>query len=177
MSGLLLLAVAVLWLVVATSIAIAVFKRLPERTWRFPVVAILFLALVPLPLIDEILGKKQFEQLCRENATIQVDRSTAAGRTVYLAEVPFLEATGTWIRVVVRPWRYVDAKTGETVVSYNTVQASGGRFVHALPLSEGRVPLLFRGSCVPADRPASAQDFSELGINYIERPTKKREAK
>ena len=134
---------------------------------------LLCLALLPMPLIDEIVGKKQFEQLCRENSMIQVDLTKAAGRTVYLADLPDVEIKDTWVRVVLKPWRFVDAGTGEVVVSYNTLMASGGKFVHALPLSEGRVPLSFAGSCAPANRPASKQAFANLGINYIERPANK----
>jgi hypothetical protein len=142
---------------------------LPKRAWRFPAALLFFLALIPLPLIDEIVGKRQFEKLCRENAGIHVDRAKAAGRAVYLAEVPFVDATGTWVRVVMRPWRYVDAKTGETVVSYTTLQAAGGRFVHMLPLSEGRVPLTFSGHCGASGVVDPVKLFKELGITQIQR--------
>jgi hypothetical protein len=175
MTSLLLLPVAGIWLIVAALISILVFRMLPKQLWRIPFASILFLALIPLPVIDEIVGKKQFERLCNENSTIQVDRAKAAGETVYLADLPDVEIKGTWVRVVLKPWRYVDSTTKEPVVSYNTLRAAGGWFVHALPVTgEGRVPLIFKGSCVPANRPASAQTFREFGINYIERPAKEK---
>jgi hypothetical protein len=126
-------------------------------------------------LIDEIVGAKQFERLCRENSTINVDHAKAAGRTVVLSPQPSRDVEDTWVRVVVQPWRFVDVKTGETVVSYNTLQAVGGIFVRTLGISEGGVPLTFKGSCVPLNRPATAQAFKELGIDYTDRPAEKRE--
>ena len=112
-------------------------------------------------------GGRQFKQLCEANSTIHVDRATAAGRTVYLAETPDVEIKGTWVRVVLKPWRFVDAMTGELVVSYNTLQAQGGRF---LKVSEGHEPLTFNGYCAPAESPASVETFRPYDINYIEPP-------
>ena len=177
MTGLLLLGVAGAWLVIALFIAIFIFRTLPKRPWRILLALIVFLALIPLPLIDEIVGKGQFEQLCKENSTIQVDRVRAVGKTVYFVPQPDVEIKGTWVRVVLKPVRFVDATTGETVVSYNELIAVGGRFIQALGISEGGMPLTFRGTCVPADRPGSVETFKPLGINYIEPPKTKNGAK
>jgi hypothetical protein len=177
MSGILILVVAVLWLVIAFYLAKVIAKMFPEAWWAYVLRAVLFVALLPLPLIDELVGRVQFEQLCHENSTIQVDRARAAGKTVYLAAQPDVEVKGTWVRVVLQPWRFIDVNSGETIVSYNTLQAVGGVFVRTLGISEGQVPLLFKGSCVPANRPTSVQTFKELGINYVERPAKRGEGK
>ena len=171
---LLLLFVAVFWLVIAFYFVKLVTLVLPITWWRFLVRMALFLALLPLPLIDEIVGKRQFEKLCSEHATIQIDRAKAVGKTVYLAVQPDVEIKGTWVRVVLKPWRYVDATTGETVVSYDTLRAVGGRLIRALGISEGGIPLTFKSTCVPTNRPASLQSFRELGIDYVEPPTLKR---
>ena len=52
---------------------------------------------------------------------------------------------------MIQPWRFVDAQTGETVVSYNRLGAVGGRLVQTFGFSEGKVPLLFNGTCVPTE--------------------------
>lgn len=134
---------------------------------------VIFAALLPLPLIDEIVGGRQFEQLCKDNSTIQVDRATAAGKTVYYAPQPSVEIKGTWVRVVLKPQWFVDATTGKTVVSYNELIAVGGRFIQTLGISEGGMPLTFRGTCVPSNRPGSIETFKPFGINYIEPPATK----
>lgn len=177
MTGLLLFGVAGIWFVVALVISIFIFRKLPKRLWRIPFALILFLVLIPLPLIDEIVGKRQFEQLCSENSTIQVNRATAVGKTVYFVPQPDVEIKGTWVRVVLQPRRFIDATTGETVVSYNELIAVGGRFIQTLGISEGGMPLTFGGTCVPANRPGSIETFKPFGINYIEPPITKNGAK
>lgn len=173
MTGIFLLLVIVVWVAIVIWLSKIITEKLPKAWWRIPVGILVFVVMLPLPLIDEIVGGRQFEQLCKENSTIRVDRATAVGKTVYLAQTPDVEIRGTWVRVVLKRWRYVDVKTGEIVVSYNTLQAEGGRLARTLGLSEGRVPLTFVGSCVPANRPGSIQTFKALGINYIEPPITK----
>jgi hypothetical protein len=175
MTGIYLVFAFLIWLLLLYGIVVVVTIMLPKRWWRALIRVLLFIGLLPFPLVDEIFGKAQFEQLCKENSTIQVDRAKAVGKTVYLADLADSEIKGTWVRVVSKPWRYVDVKTGETVVSYNTLQAVGGRFIRALGISEGDVPLTFKSTCVPSNRPAAAKAFRELGINYIERPASKSE--
>ena len=169
MTGILLIFVAVLWLVVAFYLVKLIAILLPAIWWAYLLRVVLYLALLPLPLIDEIVGKRQFEKLCSENATVQVDRAKATGRTVYLANLPDVEIKGTWVRVVSKKWRYIDATTGETVVSYNTLQAVGGRFILALGISEGGVPLTFKGFCEPEGRVDPLKLFKEIGITQIKR--------
>jgi|1186.fasta_scaffold15175_2 hypothetical protein len=163
MSGLIFLAVLVLWVGIAALIAVFIFRKLPERPWRIAVAIVFFVLLIPLPLIDEIVGKGQFEQLCRENSTIQVARAKAAGKTVYLADTPPEEVKGTWVRIVLQPWRYVDATTNETVVSYNTLQAERKFFLTAL------VPFTFHAYCAPSGRVDTHQLFKEIGVTQIQR--------
>ncbi|MBE7418531.1 MAG: hypothetical protein HS128_12440 [Ideonella sp.] len=148
--------------------------RFPKRIWLRGLVGLIaFGILMPFPVIDEILAKPQFERLCRENAEIKIDRASAVGRTVYFEAQPHVELPGTWVQVTRRPMRYVDATTGELVLSYNVLEASGGVLVHLLG-APGKVPLLFRYTCMPKDPPAGAQAFKALGINYVEPPKNRR---
>lgn len=171
MTGILLIILMAVWLAVVLWLSKFIAKLLRPTWWRIPVALLVIAVLLPLPLIDEIVGGRQFEQLCKANSTIQVDRAKAAGKTVYLAKTKDVEIEGTWVRVVLKPWRFVDATAGETIVSYNTLMASGGRFIRTLGISEGGVPLTFKGTCVPENRPASVQTFRAFGINYVEPPT------
>ncbi len=163
MSGILLLIVAALWLLIAFFLAKAIAHVLPKVWWAYVLRVVVFLALLPLPLIDEIVGKSQFEQLCRENSTIQLDRAKTAGKTVYLADQPSIEAKGTWVSVVIQPWRYVDATTGETVVSYNTLQAGRRFFLTHFGT------LTFNGYCAPGGRVDPVKLFKEIGVTQVQR--------
>jgi|SRR6266850_8601886 len=164
MIGLFVLFLAIVWLIVSIALAIYVTRKLPPRWWRVPVGVLLAVVLYPLPVIDSIVGRMQFERLCRENSAIHVD-AKAAGRTVYLAEARKTLVKGTWVPVVLTEWRFVDANTGETVVTYSTLVAGGGFF----RLGDGSA-----GSCAPKDQPASAESFRTLGITYIEPPAKRK---
>ncbi len=170
MTGIYLLVVAMGWLAFVAWLSVFSTKKLPLSTWRVPVALAIFAVALPLPLVDELVGKRQFEQLCAENSTVHVDRATAVGRTVYFVPQPNVEVKGTWVRIVLQPRRYIDATTGEVIVSYNELIASGGHLIRALGVSEGGMPLLFRGTCVPANRPASTKTFEPYGIRYIEPP-------
>ncbi|MDA8109954.1 MAG: hypothetical protein M0015_15185, partial [Betaproteobacteria bacterium] len=156
---------AVVWLTIAIGLVVLVTRKLPPRWWKAPLRALLVIAVFPLPLIDEIVGGIQFRQLCRENATIHVDQTTAAGRTVYLADVPNRQLEGTWVPVTLTEWRYVDVKTGATVISYNTLAAAPG-YLHL-----SGAPLTFKGYCAPGGSRRTANDLlRDLHITVIERP-------
>jgi hypothetical protein len=172
MSGLYLLAIAAVWLAFVAALSYALTSRIKAASLRVVVALLVAAVLLPLPLIDEILGRRQFEQLCKDNSTIQVDRKTAVGKTVYYVPQPAAEVPGAWVRIVVKPQRFVDAATGEPVVTYNELMADGGRLVQVFGISEGKVPLTFRSTCVPPNRPASVQTFKPLGINYVEPPSR-----
>ncbi len=175
MMGLYVLFIAVVWLAIALAIAHAVTSRIKSEGLRTIATLMVGALLLPLPLIDEIIGKQQFEKLCKEYSTIQVDRSKAVGKTVYLATTADVEIKGKWLRILLKPWRFVDATTGETVVRYNTLTVSGGRVAQTFGFSEARVPLTFANhDCAPKNPPASAQAFEALGIKYIEPPTIKK---
>ena len=169
MGGLILLFVILLWLAFAIWLSKFITKKLPIAWWRIPVGILVFAVLLPLPALDEIVGGRQFEKLCKENSTIHVNRATAVGRTVYAAQTPDVEIKGTWVRVTLKPRRFVDATTGEVVVSYNRLQAVGGRF---LKISEGHVPLTFNGTCDSGDQYTMEKLFKELQITLIRRPEK-----
>jgi hypothetical protein len=171
MIGILLLALVAGWLYLAIWVSGKLTRKVPSPSWRSSL-RVLFTALIfVLPMTDEIVGGYQFKELCRQNAGIHVNLKTAAGRTVYLARTPQTDVEGTWLRVVLRPQRFVDATTGETVVSYTETFADGGWLGRRL--SEGRVPLTFHGSCAPRDAPGSIDSFAALGIRYIEPPSQR----
>lgn len=169
MTGLLLLFIATGWVALTAAAAYAATSGIKDAGFRFGAAVFLIGVFLPLPLINEIIGKRQFEQLCRENDKVQVDRAKAFGRTVYLAESTDIELKYKWLRFVIKPWHFVDATTGETVVSYNTLMADGGLFFRAVRTSEGGVPLIFKGSCEPSDAVDLMKLFQELNVTQIQR--------
>lgn len=174
MTGIVLIAIAFAWVIAVVVVTRWVARRFSSLTMKIASWMILVPALITVPLVDELIGKRQFEQLCKDNAMIHVDRETAIGKTVYFVPQPAVEVKGTWVRVVLKPQRFVDATTGDAVVTYNELMADGGWLVRTLIISEGRVPLTFGSTCVPENRPGSVQTFQPFGIKYIEPPTTQR---
>ena len=168
MSGLYLLFVAAVWLALTLATAYAITSRIKDAVLRVVAMLALIGLLLPLPLVDELVGKRQFEQLCKDNSTIQVDRATAVGKTVYFVPQPAVEVKGTWVRVVLKPQKFVDVVTGEIVVSYNELMASGGRLSRALAISEAGVPLTFIGTCALNENPRAL--LKSLNVSAMDRP-------
>ena len=168
MIGLAALGLVILWLVVAAVIAWGVSRILPKQWWRSLLAIALFVVLVPLPVIDEIIGGIQFKQLCKEHDEIHVDRLKAKGRTVYLADTPDEYLHGVAVPVRVLRWRFVDATTGELIVSYDDLYAQDGWLVRFFGFWNS--PVLFHGFCAPGGKAVAPNTLlGELGINRIER--------
>jgi hypothetical protein len=170
MGGLILIAIAAVWFV-----AVCFFVRWVSRhfkLWELKVLTWLVLvpALMVAPLLDEIVGKRQFERLCKENSTIQIDRAAVAGKTVYLDDAPYVEIKGKWMRFGMRQWRYLEVGSGETLVSFNLLYAGRGRLIKALGIQENG-PLTFQGSCQPSEFANLHKLFQTLHLTQIERST------
>ena len=169
MLGLFLIFCIAVWLFLAYGLIRFVTSKVPPKPWRVPLRAGLYVALLPLPVLDEIVGAVQFNRICQENSTITVDRTKAAGRTVYRRRLPNIAVEGTWIPMVITPWRFHDVTTQELVVSYNTVDAFGGRLIYVFPLWEGRKPLILSKSyCQPDGLNSPNELLKELGMHRIE---------
>lgn len=173
MGGLILFTVLGIWFLIVLALTSWIAKKLPQRWWKIPLRILIFVVLLILPVIDEIVGGWQFKRLCEANADIQVDKEAAIGKTVYYQSQASIEIKGTWVHIVLQPWRFVDSITGEQIISYNTLLAGGGLFFKNF--SQGGVPLLFNGTCVPKNRPGSVETFKAFGIKYIEPPVNKNE--
>jgi hypothetical protein len=161
MIGLYFFFLIALWIGLVFLVSVVITKRLPASKWRPLVGIVLFTLLLPMVFIDELIGKWQFERLCQENSTIYI-APDAKGRTVYLASgTPEESVKGTWgVPIWIRQWRHVDTTTGETIVSYNSLRARGGWFMHCF-FSAG--PIIFQENYRPAN--LNAEMFKKIGVN------------
>lgn len=166
MTGLLLLGVVVLWLVVAVFITRFIVQKVPRWRWRPAVAVIVFIALVVGPIADDVIGGRQFKALCEEKTRINVDRSRAANKTVYLQDERSYRLPGVLVPITEQPWRYADVDTKEVLVSFSTLQAKGGWLIRALGILETDSPITFPRFCGPEDR---SSVFSALNIQQIQR--------
>ena len=95
-----LLLIAVFWVVIVAGIVIFGGRSLPKVWWVNAIRILVFVVLIPLPLVDELVARPKFEQLCREKALITVDLPNSRGRTVTYKDSQRTDLEVSGIRVV-----------------------------------------------------------------------------
>ena len=152
MNGILLFAVIGLWLWVCTAITRALMRRLPTW-WHSGIGLLVWIALLVLPVGDEIVGGFQFRALCERNAVFHVGVGNPNGRTTRYSSSPLNEAVpGTAIPIYHTGDVYTDVQSGEIVVRSDLFVAEGGVFIRALGIAERNAPITIgRPYCSPED--------------------------
>ncbi|MFE8643838.1 hypothetical protein ACFX58_01975 [Sphingomonas sp. NCPPB 2930] len=149
MSGLVLLAALALYLWGCAWLAKNLSNLVPNPAWRGVVKAGVFLALLAFPFVDEVIGKYQFEALCKANGIERADVFKARGKRVKLELGTGHPTSGTIMPGTINEHVYRDADSGEVVIRYKDYFAYGGWLMRHTPLSIGsRHPMLFSGGCV-----------------------------
>lgn len=170
MIGIFFFFLVAVWFFFTWWLTLFLTRRMESGPKTTVVECLLFLILLVLPLIDEIVGGIQFAQLCKANSTVQFDRMKAAGKTVYLSDVEDINVKGTWVPIRLQPWRYIDAVTGEPIVTFNILHATGGWLIRTLGIFEGNAPISFNSYCAPGGSRAYVYDlFRKLNIKNIDR--------
>ena len=102
----------------------------------------------PLPLADEIIGKYQFEALCKANGIESADVSRARGKRVKMTytDKGFVES-GVLLPTKQDDISLRDADTEEVLLSYKSYFSYGGWLMRYTPISMGSSgPMLFKGN-------------------------------
>ena len=175
MTGILLIGVAGLWLWFAIWFGRKVGSLLSKKPWRVVAQFGIIALLLPLPLVDEIVGGWQFARLCKQHDTIQVDRDKVRGTTIYFVPTESIELKDTWIPVRHQVWPHIDKTTGAIAMKYDSFHATGGWLIRALRISEGNAPLLFRDSCYPTENPVEL--MKSLNVTTLDIPVKNSQEK
>ena len=148
MAGLIALAVLAAWIWLVGQIAKLLTKRWQSQPFRRRVYVLMVFALIlPLPVVDEIIGRYQFLALCEEGARPRYDEVKLRGRTVNLRKVPHPEVPGVLeipnrvvpaaIRIIELTIDWLDRHTGEPLLSYRRYEAKGGWLMRWLGLEGG----------------------------------------
>ncbi len=119
------------------------------RGLRLEAQALALGVLLPLPLIDELLAKPQFDALCRDQAAIHFTVEPAAQRLVHASELPPESVEGLLVPVSRRKHVYIDEETHQALASFSTFQAHAGKLARLVARDDA--PLTFTGVCGPAD--------------------------
>ena len=112
MIGLIVLAIAAAWLFVCAKIARSVARALKQPILSFAVGLAIFSVLAVAPFLDEIIGRREFKQLCASEAKVWV--SSNASKVVAARDVgSFSSREGFFFPIQEQSVKYTDAETGE----------------------------------------------------------------
>lgn len=126
----------------------------------------LFLVLIPLPVIDEIVGAWQMNRLCEANAHYRLGVADPAGRTTrYQANPPNEIVEGTITTILHTRSSYIDVATNETVVEFDEYAAKGGLLVRLTFPGFPNRPAVGKASCSPTRGKSPTLTFDFKVIN------------
>jgi hypothetical protein len=148
MTGFLLPVLLPAWVAFCAWASYRVGELFTDNPLRAELKALIFVALLPLLVMDELLGKAQFDRLCAETALMTLHAPRLADRRAEVTETPAQPVVGLLLPVQAGKRLYVDRATGETLVSLGFLQASGGKLSRALQ-GKAAAPLTFSGECEP----------------------------
>lgn len=147
MIGLLFLATVALWLWACVWLSRFLSGLVPKPSWRNPVMWGLLILLLGSPFIDEVIGKYQFEALCKANGIESADVSKARGKRVRLEVGVRTLLAGTIMPINAESWLYRDADSGDILFQHKDYYAMGGWLMRYTPLSMGSDhSMLFSGN-------------------------------
>ena len=130
MIGLIVLAVAAAWLVVAVRLARYMASKCQSPALSSIVGVLAFLVFALLPFTDEILGRWQFQRLCASEAVVWV--SPNAGKVSAAEDVGTFSEREGFIFPVRQQWvKYADLANGEVFYSVKAFHTPGGFLMRA----------------------------------------------
>ena len=171
MTGLLLIGVLIAWIAIAFALAGAFTRGIKAGLRRAAVGVVVFALLLPLPVVDEIIGGFQLRALCRAGAVARYDEEKLRGRTVRMRlepnpDVPSVMQTPTrrvaaLIPIEEQTEEWIDVATGEVLLSQKAFTARGGLLIRMLGISNDDSPLTIdpRSCRIPA-----GPIFKRLGV-------------
>ena len=124
------------------------------------------IVLIPLMLgamfIDEVIGMRQFEKLCKERAVVWV--SPEAGQVTRAKDTSpaTVELSGYWIKIRSQPVEYSDIDTGKPFFRYEILHTKGG-LVAGIAMMGGS------HSCTPKN---DNEIYKQLNIEVLEKQGK-----
>ncbi|WP_025870640.1 hypothetical protein [Methylobacillus glycogenes] len=98
MIGFAIIFVMIVWFLLVEYLSRIVARNLIEHSYkRFIFVILLICIIYPLPLVDEIVAKYQFEHLCNDYSNIKVSKELKKGITVFLGKESPVYINNKWL--------------------------------------------------------------------------------
>jgi hypothetical protein len=125
MGGLIFFMVIGLWLVLCVALARHIPVWLGVKRFGWVLSVLLVPLLLMLPVIDEVIGKQQFANLCEKRTFL--DKSDASkARHIHRVAPPYTRLPGFWIPIEMRTVKYIDDETNEVILRDDDYHTNGG---------------------------------------------------
>jgi energy-coupling factor transporter transmembrane protein EcfT len=131
MIGLMFLGVFALWVWLAIYLGLKIPKWFGWK-WKNAISALLIALFFAAPFVDEVVGMRQFKQLCKERDVVNLSPEASQVKRAKSADLPIVELSGYWIEIQSQPVAYIDIDTGKQFVSYVALHTQGGRIAGKL---------------------------------------------
>ena len=127
MTGILLLVVVGFWIWASVQLTSLLLRRISSRMLRRVVAPAVFVALLVLPVLDEVIGRFQFRALCEDNAVLRINADEVKGKTVRLEIKPSNEVLlGQWLTTYHTRIGFRDTDSDREIGSYSSYVVKGG---------------------------------------------------
>jgi hypothetical protein len=147
MGSLILIPFLVVWIYVIIKINSWVGKQFKSLLWKFIVQLTLFIALLALPVADEIIGGRQLAELCKpENIGLKIDAEKIRGKAV-IATSDHAVHIDAAIPITEQTFKYIDPVSREVLASYKGYSARGGWFIRMIGSETGNPITMGRSGC------------------------------
>ena len=162
-SGIFLLVVISVWVFVVKKIIYFIINDTWPEDIKLTARFILFIVLMIVPVADEIIAHFKYKELCEKNSNVSIDIENAKNKVLKLRterdpnnskyiRMPMRVIKVASIPIIEESYDYIESQTNKVVVSYKVYQVKGGWLINTLGLSNSNSPLLFDGTCYPAER-------------------------
>jgi energy-coupling factor transporter transmembrane protein EcfT len=131
MIGLMFLGVFALWVWLAIYLGLKIPKWFGWK-WKNAISVLLIALFFAAPFVDEVVGMRQFKQLCKERDVVHLSPDAAQVKRAKSGDFPTVELPGYWITIRSQPVVYVDIDTGKQFMRYEMLHTRGGYFAGAL---------------------------------------------
>jgi hypothetical protein len=130
MAGLIVIGITALWLFFAAKIARRISNWCPMRRVSGSLGLIVFLFVAALPFADELVGRWQFQNLCKSHAVIWV-HPDASKVTAARDNPRSTDLAGFAIPIQEQAVEYIDSSSGDPFFRYKAFHTPGGFIMRA----------------------------------------------
>ena len=159
MAGLILFFILGVWLLVTALVAWLITKIIKNKLIRYSSMVLIIPVLFLLPVIDEILSRNHFFDLCKQQAVLKYDEKKLKNSTVYYAGIERMRVP-SFIPIFKDKRTYRNYDTDEIVITEYIIRAKGGWLSRKLGVFDDHPVLTFNGVCTSG----SEVEFSKLNV-------------